>query len=153
MHERMLAHCILLKTSSPEDMLIDFIERKIERQKHWSVASCRRPDRGSNLQPFGVRDNTPTEPPGQSNRCCIFNQLLIDPFLTGFFFFFYYHKKISSPDCVVQLVGASSHPLKGLRFDSQSRHIHRLWVWSLVRVHTGGTQSMFLSRSDVSLSL
>ena len=30
------------------------------RQKHLSVASHRLPDRGLNLQPFGVRDDAPT---------------------------------------------------------------------------------------------
>ena len=35
-------------------------ERNINmREKHWSVASCTHPDWGSNLQPFGVRDNAP----------------------------------------------------------------------------------------------
>ena len=37
---------------------------------------------------------------------------------------------------VAQLVGESSHGLKSRGFDSQSGHMLRLWVWSLVRVHT-----------------
>lgn len=47
----------------------------------------------------------------------------------------------------------SSHALKGLRFDSRSGHILRLWVWSPVEVHTGSNQSMFLSYINVYLSL
>ena len=48
---------------------------------------------------------------------------------------------------VAQLVGAAFRALKGHRFDSWSGHVPRLGVWSLVRVHTGGNQSMLLSLS------
>ena len=41
---------------------------------------------------------------------------------------------------------------KHCRFDSQSGHIPRLQVQSLVRVHTRGNQSMFLSHINVFLS-
>lgn len=41
------------------------------------------------------------------------------------------------------------HP-KYCRLDSWSGHIHRLWVLSLVGVHTGGNQLMFLSCMDIS---
>ena len=54
---------------------------------------------------------------------------------------------------VSQLVGASCHKPKGRRFNSQSRHMPRLQVQSLVRVHMGGSQSMFLFHIDISLSL
>ena len=43
---------------------------------------------------------------------------------------------------VAQLVGASSCNLKGCRFDSQSGHMPRLRVWSLVRALVRGNQSM-----------
>ena len=54
---------------------------------------------------------------------------------------------------VAQLVGALSHNSKGLRFDSLSGHMPRLQVWSLVGVHTGGNQWIFLTWMFLSLSL
>ena len=50
-----------------------------------------------------------------------------------------------SHDQVAQLVEAPSHTPKCCEFDPQLGHIPRLWVWSLVRVHRGGNQWMFLS--------
>ena len=64
--------------SSPRDMLIDLRERgregEREGKKHRSAASCLCPDQGTNLQPrhvpwpgiepwpFGLEEDTPTEP-------------------------------------------------------------------------------------------
>ena len=47
-------------------------------------------------------------------------------------------RSLSPGQCgMAQLVGASSPRPKGRRFDSQSGHIARLWVPSLVRAHMG----------------
>ena len=50
-------------------------------------------------------------------------------------------------------VGASSGTPKGHRFNSQSGHIPKLQVPSLVEKPTQGNQSMFLSHISLSLSL
>ena len=50
-----------------------------------------------------------------------------------------------------QLVGALPYRSKGHRFDSQSKHMPGLRVWSLVGAPTIGNRSMFLSHVDVSL--
>ena len=57
------------------------------------------------------------------------------------------------PGWVAQSVEALSHAPKGCSFDPWSGLISRLWVGSLVRVHTGGNRSMSLSHINVSLSL
>ena len=54
---------------------------------------------------------------------------------------------IYGPDWWGSVGQASSRKAKGLQFDSQSGHMPGLWVWALVRVHTKGSQSMFLSLS------
>ena len=54
-------------------------------------------------------------------------------------------KKKHSPGWVAQLTGASFCAPKCCVYDSPSGHIPRLQVRSLVRVHTGGNRSMFLS--------
>ena len=51
---------------------------------------------------------------------------------------------------VVQLVGETSCKPKGCRFDSQSEHKPRLWVWSPVKACTGGNRQMFFSHIHVS---
>ena len=52
-----------------------------------------------------------------------------------------------------QMVRVLSCKPKGHQFDSWSGHMPGLWVWSLVRAHARGNQSMFLSHTDVSLPL
>ena len=54
---------------------------------------------------------------------------------------------------VAQLIGASPCTPKGYGFDPQSGHTLRLWVCSQVRACKGSNQLMFLSCTDVSLSL
>ena len=54
---------------------------------------------------------------------------------------------------MAQLVGVSSHKPKGHRFDSQSGHMPRLWVRSLVGACVRGNQLMFLSHINGSLPL
>ena len=54
---------------------------------------------------------------------------------------------------VAQVVGASSHDLKGHEFDSWSGHIPRLQVRSLVGEPMEGDQSMFFCCIDVPPSL
>ena len=56
-------------------------------------------------------------------------------------------KEIFGPGWVAALAGALSHTPKGCGFDSQSGHMPRLWVRSLVGACTGGTHT------DVSLYL
>ena len=53
---------------------------------------------------------------------------------------------------VAQLVAVLPSKWKGYRYNSQSGHMPRLWVQSLVRACTKGNQEMFLSHI-VSLSL
>ena len=60
---------------------------------------------------------------------------------------------ITSPGPVAHLVGVVSHATKRCGFDSQSGHILRLWVWSLIGASTRSNQSMFLDHINVSLSL
>ena len=47
-------------------------------------------------------------------------------------------KQLSDLVGVPQLVGESSYKPKSHMFDSQSGHIPRLWVWSLVGAHMRG---------------
>ena len=54
---------------------------------------------------------------------------------------------------MAQLVGESSQAPKGLRFNDFSEHIPRLQVQCLVQAHTVGNKVMYLSYTDVSLSL
>ena len=54
---------------------------------------------------------------------------------------------------MAHLVGALSYKLKGCGFNSQSGHMPRLWVQSLVGVLMGGNRPMFLSHIDISLPL
>ena len=54
---------------------------------------------------------------------------------------------------MAQLIGASFHIPKGWGFDSQSGHIHRLWVQSPLEVQMGGNQMMFLSLSRINKHL
>ena len=58
-----------------------------------------------------------------------------------------FENETDCPDQVAQLVGVSSCPPKGCMFNFHSGHIRMLQVQSLVRVHVGGNQSMFLSLS------
>ena len=51
---------------------------------------------------------------------------------------------------VAQLVGASSHKLKGHRFDSRSEHTPEVRVQSLVGACMRGNQSVFFSHIGVS---
>ena len=51
---------------------------------------------------------------------------------------------------VAQLVGALSHKLKGLKVHSQSGHIPRLLVWSLVEACARGNWRIFIFHIDVS---
>ena len=60
-------------------------------------------------------------------------------------------KEELSPGQVVQLVGPLFCTPKGCGFDSQSGHIPRLQVQSLVRAHSEEDRLMFLSQNDVSL--
>lgn len=48
---------------------------------------------------------------------------------------------------VARLVGVSSRTLKGWGLHSQSKHIHRFWVWSLIRLRAGGNWGIFLSHN------
>ena len=50
---------------------------------------------------------------------------------------------------VAPLVGMSSYTPKSCWFNPWSGHISRLWVPSLVGMHTGGNQLMFLDSLDV----
>ena len=72
---------------------------------------------------------------------------------TLFFRSFLSSQKTWALASMAQLFGVSSCKPKGHGFNSQSGHIPRLWVRSLVGAHTGGNQSMFLSYINVSLSL
>ena len=54
---------------------------------------------------------------------------------------------------VAQLVEALSHTPKGCGFDSRSGHMPRLGAQSPIGVRMRGHQSMFLSHTDMSLSL
>ena len=64
----------------------------------------------------------------------------------------WFYKNVSgSLTDVAQLVGASSHKLKGREFDSPSGHVPKLWVQSPVGAHMGDNKFMFLSDIDVSL--
>ena len=54
---------------------------------------------------------------------------------------------------MAQLVGSLSYTPKACQLDSLSGHIPRLWVRFPVREHMGGNRTMFLSHTDVSLSL
>ena len=51
------------------------------------------------------------------------------------------------PGCMAQLVGALFCAPGGRQFDSWSGHMPRLWVRSMIGVHAGGNQPMFLSLS------
>ena len=62
-------------------------------------------------------------------------------------------KKKKSPGPVAQLVGVSSHAPKGCGFNSRSGHIPRVWVWSLVGAHSGGSQACFSLCLSLLLSL
>ena len=53
----------------------------------------------------------------------------------------------------LSFIGVSSPKPKSRRFNFQSGHMPRLWVQSLVRVHSRGNQLIFLSHINVSLSL
>ena len=54
---------------------------------------------------------------------------------------------------MAQFVGSLPYKLKGHKFESQSGHMPVLWVRSPVGVHARGSQLMFLSHINVSLSL
>ena len=55
------------------------------------------------------------------------------------------NKQLLRPGQMIQLVEVSSRAPKDCSLDSQSGHIPRLWIQSLVRAHMGGNRSMFLS--------
>ena len=63
---------IIIKSSSIEYILFKKTDLRIFidfwKRENWPVSSCMAPDWGLNLQPFGVWDDAPTEPPGQSQK-------------------------------------------------------------------------------------
>ena len=61
--------------------------------------------------------------------------------------YFLVRKQRFSPDQYGSVGWASSHKVKGRWLDSQAGHTPRLQVQFLVRAHTRGNQSMFLSLS------
>ena len=77
---RDLASELLVLKSSPKDTFSLILEREEGRKreenisvtdKHWSIASHMSPNRGWNLQPFGVRDDVPTNwPTGPESELC-----------------------------------------------------------------------------------
>ena len=62
-------------------------------------------------------------------------------------------KTVRSPELCGSVSWSSLPKVKGHWFDSRSRHLPGLQVWSLVRAHTRGNRLRYLSHVDVSLPL